>query len=112
MLGEYDQVVPGMARELIDANREQRHHRMKLEARSVNHNIIQAYVGQASALGVTIAALTFGYRIVVLGYDVADFFLGFSGIASLVAVFIYGKRQQRRDLRDKEPPSKEIEKQD
>ena len=85
---------------------------MKLETRSINHNIIQAYIGQASAFGVTLVALFLGYRVVILGYDVAGFFLGFSGLASLVAVFIYGKQQQRRNLKDKESNSEEIEKQD
>jgi uncharacterized membrane protein len=106
MLEQYDQVHPGLAEEIVSGVREQRQHRIKLEDRVTKHNIIQGYIGQGSALIVTIFALYLSFQLVLMGFDVGGFVLGFSALATLAAVFFIGKRQQRQDLDKKANGSK------
>ena len=87
VLGQYDEVLPGFARQVLDAAREEVAHRRRLErAESLRRTI-----GQVCAPIVALSFLAAAYLLVTGGHELAGLVLGTADIAALVAAFIVGR---------------------
>ena len=97
ILKEYDRLVPGSAKQLLDQAIKQSDHRMDLERRVTRSDSKRANWGLASALTVAIGSL--GVCAYAIGHSAewAASILGGGTIASLVYAFIYGTRSRREE---------------
>lgn len=95
---------------MVKGYNEQRHHRMALERMTIVNNIIQSYIGQATAFIVTMFGLYLAYLLVSAGNDIFGFGLAVISLAALAGTFYIGKREQAKELSRKAQDSKELEK--
>jgi len=102
-LREYEAIVPGIAQSLLDLNIAQSQHRQKLEARVVNHGIAKSYIGQGSALAIALLTVWRSTEALLQGQDVAGIVGVLIALGSLLAVFLVGKGEQKKEL-DKRSP--------
>jgi hypothetical protein len=80
---------------------DQSRHRMAMESRVINSDIVKSWVGLASAFVLTMTAIVFGGILVYLGHDIAGGTMATSGLAGLAGTFIYGTSSQRRERTEK-----------
>jgi uncharacterized membrane protein len=101
VLRQYDEVIPGFAREYADSFIRQGKHRQRLEWVHLLNGIIRSYLGLLAGF---IVVLVFGYWSVQLireGHEVSGTLFGTVDLAALAGVFIYGYQKVAEDLRDK-----------
>lgn len=94
LLGQYEQVIPGLAQQIVDmAVREQRH-RHEIERREVRQPYQLAINGQYLGFGVTILVLVVAVVFTALGFPAIAATLVGLDLVALVGLFIYGRRVQ------------------
>ncbi|HTN00612.1 MAG TPA: DUF2335 domain-containing protein [Planctomycetaceae bacterium] len=98
MLEEYEAVVPGSAKQIIEIFVEQARHRMRMEAGVTEGATKRAWSG--FSLGVI--GLLSGGILVALNHDTAGSLLAGGSLVSLVGVFIFGTNSQRRERLEKQ----------
>jgi uncharacterized membrane protein len=98
MLAEYERILPGLARDIVDrANREQeyRHEvgRSNVDARrsGIRHAATQIYLGQGFAFIIAMTAIGGGIWLIGSGYSAGGLTSIISALAALVVAFITGK---------------------
>lgn len=101
ILEQYDLVVPGMAQQLIEAFTQQGEHRRRLEDKAVTAQLRRADRGQWMAFVLALIAISLGGVAIVLGREVGGLVAVVAALVSLVTVFLKGREQQSKDLRDK-----------
>lgn len=79
----------------------QHDHRQALERRVVEANIFSQKVGLILGFIIAMTAIGGGIWLAVLGRSGAGLTSIIAALAALVGVFIYGKKQQGRDLAEK-----------
>ena len=83
---------------------EQSKHRMKLEAYVVPSQVKQS--GRGQVFGFILGVIGIGGAIYLgsLGYTKTSIGIGSVTLVSLVGVFVYGKKEQKKDLEEKQDP--------
>jgi uncharacterized membrane protein len=90
VLRQYDEILPGFARQVLDAAREEVEHRRRLErAESLRRTL-----GQVLAPVVALSFVVTAYRLVAGGHEAAGVALGALDIVALAAAFVLGRRGQ------------------
>ena len=84
---QYDEVLPGFARQVLDAAREEVHHRRRLEQDESRRQRL----GQVFALIVALSFLGVAFALVSEGHDVAGTVLGTADLIALVTAFLLGR---------------------
>lgn len=87
VLRQYDEVLPGFARQVLDAAREEVVHRRRLQRAESQRQTL----GQVFALVLALSFLLAAYLLVNRGHDAAGAFLGAADIGALVTAFILGR---------------------
>jgi len=101
MIRDYEEVIPGADKMILDNLIEQSRHRMALEKVIIEGDNKRANWGLAAA---TIIALTFlGASVYLIshGSGVEGTVLGTIDLTALVSVFIYGNTSRRRERTEK-----------
>lgn len=95
----YEAVLPGAADRILSMGEQQTKHRINLENKVINHDIIKSYAGLFFGLIVCLGGFYTSYKIVELGHSVAGTLFGAAPLAGLVAVFVKATsiRQKERD---------------
>ena len=76
-------------------------HRHSLEARAIDGKLTAERVGQVLGCVVVLVALVGGGVLIALDKDVSGLTAIVTALASLVAVFIYGRRKEAEERRQK-----------
>ena len=76
-------------------------HRMQLENKVIGSQISQSKTGQWMAFIITLVALGITCYLALTGHETTAGFLASTTIIGLASVFIYGKKEQKRDLEAK-----------
>lgn len=100
-LREYDEIVPGSAKQIMGQGKEQSTHRMKLESMAVEAAVANSKRGQWFGFIIAILVIASGVFLIYGDKDVAGLMLALPGLAALVGTFIYSQRRQREELGDK-----------
>lgn len=87
VLGQYAEILPGFARQVLDAAREEVEHRRRLERAESQRQRL----GQVFALIVALSFLVAGFALVSEGHDVAGTVLGTADLVALVTAFLLGR---------------------
>jgi uncharacterized membrane protein len=100
-LQRYDEILPGGAERIFAAFERQSEHRQALEKAVTSANIRAQDRGPW--LGFIVALVFFAGSIFLItnGYGVAGTILGTTDLVGLVGVFVYGKRDQRKEREQK-----------
>ena len=101
VLAGYDQIKPGLADRIVRMAEEQSAHRRELEKAVVRSNVRNSTIGMVFALVVSLGAMTSSVFMVSMGCSGEGVAVALFALASLVAVFIYGKKQQHKELAEK-----------
>ena len=101
VLAKYNEAFPGCAERIVTAAETQAQHRQHLETITVEGDVRSQTRGQWMAFILALVILLGGFLLIYLNKDVlGTVFIG-SDIAATVGIFIYGKRDQRQQLRRK-----------
>lgn len=101
VLREFDEVVPGSARRLIDRFEKQSDHRMAMEEKNLDASIDRANRGLVAGLIVVVLALATALILGLNGQEVAAAAIGGGSLATVAGVFVYGSINQRRERVEK-----------
>jgi uncharacterized membrane protein len=101
VLEKYNQAMPGLAERIICMAEQQARHRQEIEKTVVNSNAFVQKVGPFLGFVVAMTAVIGGIELVLKGKDGYGLAAIITALASLAGVFIYGKRQQRKNLDEK-----------
>jgi uncharacterized membrane protein len=93
---EYNEIVPGSARQMIDDMHEQSAHRRRMEEMEIRAGIANSRRGQWMGYSLTMVAVVGGLVLAYLGKDADYLWLSFGGLAALAAVFVTGAVRERR----------------
>jgi uncharacterized membrane protein len=101
-LAKYDRILPGSADRIIRMAEQQSMHRQNLESVVLGANASSQKWGLICAFIIAMSAIWGGVWISLKGMSGAGLTTIITALAALVGVFVYGKSQQRKELRDKE----------
>jgi uncharacterized membrane protein len=110
ILVQYNEAVPDAAERILKMAETQLEHRISIEKQVIDSNCKAQQRGPIYGLLVCLAAIGGGVYLVHTGKDAAGLASVLTPLAGIVAVFVYGKVQQKKELREKSeqlvaPPS-------
>lgn len=92
ILKEYEDITSGSAERILKLTEEQARHRQELEKMIIKSAVKRESRGQWFGLIFGFVAIISGITCVLLGHDWAGATIAVSGIGSLAAVFVIGKK--------------------
>ena len=102
ILQQYDRIVPNGAERIFAQFELQSAHRQRIETKVINSNSFVQIFGAISALLLGGVAIGGGLLLVHEGKSLEGFGAFFAGLASLVGVYIYGKKSQASERKAKQ----------
>jgi uncharacterized membrane protein len=102
---DYDRVLPGAAERILKMAENQQVHRHGIESAVVNGNVSQERLGPIYGLVVATLSIIAGFVLAFTNHEVSGLSAILVPLLSLVGVFVYGKREQNKDLVDKDAKS-------
>jgi uncharacterized membrane protein len=100
-LAAYERLLPGSAQRIFDRFEMQSDHRMKLETAVIENAERRANRGQWMALTIALAGLALSGVGFFSGHEVGASLVGAGVLADLAGIFIYGRRDQRKEREQK-----------
>ncbi len=100
-LERYGQIVPGGAERIFGWVEQQAAHRQSLEKARLDSDTKNEARGQWFAFVITLTGLACGTFLVYTGKDATGLALMLGDLALLAGVFVYSKRLQLKELREK-----------
>jgi uncharacterized membrane protein len=110
MLRRYEELLPGSADRVISMAERQSAHRQNLEKTVVDSNCTNERLGMILGFIMCVLAISAGTYSVIKGNDAFAIAAIVSALASPVAVFIYGKSEQKKDLQARQQSTVEAAK--
>lgn len=101
-LKKYDEIIPNGAERIFSVFEKQSDHRMSLEKTVVKGQINQSLLGQIFGFIIAIVFLIAGIYLVINGHETAGISVFGFDIVGLTAVFVIGKRSQKKKLEENE----------
>lgn len=101
-LEQYEKILPGAAERIFLQFENQAHHRQDLEKKVIDSDCKSARMGLHYGLAIGIVTILCGTFAIIMGQPVSGSLLGTGGLISLVGVFVYGSRQKRKELAEKQ----------
>ncbi len=102
ILEQYNKIVPNGAERIFAQFEAQSKHRQMIEAKVIASNSFVQIFGAISALLLGLIALGGGLYLAYAGKSLVGFGAFFAGLASLVGVYVYGKRSQASERKAKQ----------
>lgn len=101
-LKKYDEIIPNGAERIVSVFEKQADHRMTLEKMVIGRQTFQSLLGQIFGFIIAIVFLIAGIYLVIGGHETAGISVFALDIVGLAAVFVIGKRSQKRKLEENE----------
>jgi uncharacterized membrane protein len=101
VLAEYNEAFSGCAERIVNAADIQASHRQHLETITVEGNIRSQFRGQWMAFIIALIMLLGGFALIYLNKNILGTIFVGGDIVAVIGVFVYGKRDQRQQLRAK-----------
>lgn len=98
MLRKYEELLPGSADRIISIAERQSSHRQKLESDVIASSIRNERLGMTFGFLICILAISGGIFAVMHGKSAEGIAAIITPLVALVAVFVYGKSKQKKDL--------------
>ena len=110
ILAGYEKALNGAADRILAMAETQQKHRHEMESKVLDSHIARSQQGLWCGLVVAIGGLSVSAFSIYWGYSTAGVLLGSGTLASLVGVFVYGKREQKEELNAKKEGRKPADK--
>jgi uncharacterized membrane protein len=107
ILRGYNEIVPGAAERLLVMAEKQQAHRMRLESAVVEGNCKSQSRGMNYGFVIAMTVILGGFMSIYVGKDATGITFIVTALASLVGIFIYGKKKQGSQLQSKNRPFEE-----
>ncbi len=101
MLVQYNEAFPGCAERIVAMAERQATHRQDLEKTAITSNRRRELTGQVFGLVIALSAIGCGTYLAMHDKPLAGLGTIIATVVSLVAVFIYGKYTQKKELDQK-----------
>ncbi len=101
ILRKYDELLPGAADRILKQAENQTSHRIDIEKKVIQNNIINSRLGLIFGFIIGILGIGGGIYLTVLGFDVFGPILGTGTLASLIYSFIYGTNSRKNERIEK-----------
>ncbi|WP_293813278.1 DUF2335 domain-containing protein [uncultured Bosea sp.] len=101
-LGEYDQIMPGLAERIVAMAEGDLRHRQDMQRRGFAAEATERRIGQIGAMLITLTALLVSGWIATAGYPLTGGILGGATLIGVVSIFIGGREYLLSKL-DREP---------
>jgi uncharacterized membrane protein len=90
---EYQEIDPEIVVKILAHSEKEQDHRHTMDRRGQSYDFTQKLVGQFFGFMIGMGALGYGAHVATSGNPWSGALLGTGGVASLVAVFVYGKKK-------------------
>ncbi|MGL4986277.1 MAG: DUF2335 domain-containing protein [Treponemataceae bacterium] len=100
-LKAYEEIYPGTTKIFVDALKKQSEHRMDLEDKVISAGLKSSFIGQILSFILAFSAIVGGVILVLFNKDAIGFASIIGSLATLVSVFIYGKKSNKKELSQK-----------
>ena len=100
-LAQYETILAGCAERIVSMAEEQAAHRRTLETRVIAGNLAAERRGQIFAFVLALVVIALGGGLIQLGKDASGLTAIIGALATLVAVFVYGRRKDAEERRRK-----------
>jgi len=100
-LAKYEATLPGAADRIIKMAETQALHRQSLEKATVQQQARNSMLGLIFGFLIGMTAILSGAWVANAGYSWEGLATSFAGLGSLVGVFVYGKKANQDELREK-----------
>ena len=101
LLAKYNEAFPGCAERIVAMTEQQLAHRHALESRVVEGKLAAERTGQRLGFVLVLAALAVGGGLIAFDKDTGGLAAIIGAFASVVAIFVYGRRQEAEERRQK-----------
>lgn len=101
LLAKYNEAFPGCAERIVAMTERQLTHRHALESRVVEGKLAAERTGQRLGFVLVLAALAVGAGLIAFDEDTAGLTAIVGALASVVAIFVYGRRKEAEERRQK-----------
>jgi uncharacterized membrane protein len=101
-LAAYDKILSGGADRLVGMAERQSNHRMELERKVISSQLLESRLGQIFGFVLGLTGLSLGSWVAVAGQPWAGASIAGTTLIGLVGVFVYGRKKQRQNLKEKE----------
>ena len=101
LLKEYDNIVPGAAKIIIDTAEKQSTHRQELEKKVIDSDINNSKLGLIFGFIIGIVGIIVGAIIIAIGQIVAGSVISGVTLVSLVGTFVYGSQNRKKERNEK-----------
>ena len=98
MMRKYEELLPGFANRIMSMAEGQSTHRQTLEAKVVSSNCANERIGMVFGFVICVLAISTGAFLVLHGKSASGLASILTALAAPLAVFIYGKSRQQREL--------------
>jgi uncharacterized membrane protein len=98
MLARYNQTLPGLAERVVVMAENQSKHRQKLEEKVVDSNCSSQRRGQVYGFIIILIVVVGGMYLIHEGKSVQGLVAILGALTSVLAVFLYGKVEQKKEL--------------
>lgn len=98
VLANYNQILPGLAERIVTMAETQSRHRQHIEEIAIASKIQNERHGQYLAFILAAIALVGSFWVIALGKSPAGITGIIGTLATLAAVFVYGRRSQQKEL--------------
>lgn len=98
---KYEQTLPGAADRILSMAERQALHRQKLEEKVIYSEIKDSRKGQIFGFIIAMSVILGGFYLIGIGKDAFGIVAIVSALASLVGVFVYGKKTDKKELEEK-----------
>ena len=101
MLLKHDEVFPSLANRIVSLAENQSSHRQRIESKVVDANVNSQRLGLLLGALICLVAIAGGIYLILNGKDISGLAAIIAPLASLSAVFVYAKREQRIERENK-----------
>lgn len=101
MLRGFEELLPGAADRIFGMAERQEAHRHSLESANLRGNLRSQLIGQVFSLLIGLAGMGCGTFLLYSGKSIAGFSAMFAPLTGLAGIFIYGRRKQEQERREK-----------
>ncbi len=101
VLREYNAIIPGLAERIVAQAEQQTEHRIRLETRVINADILKSWAGLICGLIVSLTCIGSGVTCILYGHDWAGTTIATGAVVGLVSTFIYGTAVRKAERTEK-----------
>jgi uncharacterized membrane protein len=98
-LKEYESIIPGLAKRLINQAEKQTAHRIEMESKLVSSGIRKSMLGLIFGFLIGSIGIGGGLYLTTIGFNVTGIVFSSATLVSLVSTFIYGSQSRKNGIK-------------